>query len=153
MEDIPIPESSENNQIDNKEQNITVESTHVKKSDEKIDLSININKWGFAFMFLFAGLLAYILISGFIGIFPFERPDPLGNEVIVKSDLMLTIMLVVDLILLGLGIYFGWMRTPVEDVDPKQAEPEEGKEEEVMQEIVFSDVEKDNESTEEDKEE
>ncbi|MHA1555786.1 MAG: hypothetical protein ACTSPM_02520, partial [Candidatus Heimdallarchaeota archaeon] len=128
-------------------------STHVKKSDEKIDLSININKWGFAFMFLFAGLLAYIIISGFIGIFPFERPDPLGNEVIVKSDLMLTIMLVVDLILLGLGIYFGWMRTPVEDVDPKQAEPEEGKEEEVMQEIVFSDVENDNESTEKDKEE
>ncbi len=153
MEDIPIPESSENNQIDNNEQTSTVERTHVGKSEEKIDLAININKWGFAFMFLFAGLLAYILISGFIGIFPFERPDPLGNEVIVKSSLMLTIMLVVDLILLGLGIYFGWMRTPVEEVDPKQAAPEEGKEEEVMQEIVFSDVEKDNESTEEDKEE
>ncbi|MHA1557838.1 MAG: hypothetical protein ACTSPM_13005, partial [Candidatus Heimdallarchaeota archaeon] len=63
MEDITIPESSETNQIDNKEQNTTIESTHVKKSDEKIDLSININKWGFAFMFLFAGLLAYIIIS------------------------------------------------------------------------------------------
>lgn len=115
---------------------MTNKSTQTGKSEEKIDLTINIDKWGFAFMFLFAGLLAYILISAFVGIFPFERPDPLANEVILKYSLMLTIMLIVDLLLLGLGIYFGWMRTPSEDVDPKQLVPvEEG------EDFIFSDVE------------
>lgn len=101
-------------------------------------------------MFLFVGLLAYILISGFIGIFPFERPDPLGNEVYLEHSFMFTVMLVMDLLLLGLGIYFGWMRTPLEYVDPKQSSPEVKEEE--QQEIIFSDEETD-ESTEENKEE
>ncbi len=103
-------------------------------------------------MFLFAGLLAYIIISGFIGIFPYEKSDILGNEVHVKNTLVFTMMLVVDLLLLGLGIYFGWMRTPTEDVGQKQTAPEEKEKEAQQEEVVFSDVET-NETTEEEKEE
>ncbi len=151
-EEIIIRETGKPDQEDNKEQaTITNVSSRVKKSKEEIDLAININKWGFAFMFLFAGLLAYIVISGFIGIFPFDRPDPLANKVVLEYSLVLTLMLVCDLLFLGLGIYFGWMRTPVEDVNEKQPLSKK-EEEETQQEVIFSDKEIDD-SLEEQKEE
>ena len=107
-----------------------------EKSEKEIDLAINMNKWGFAFIFLFAGLLAYIFLSGFIGIFPFERPDPLANEVNLKSSLGLTLMLVTDLIFLGLGIYFGWIRsTPETDTSTEKVKAE------IKQEVVFTETE------------
>lgn len=152
MEEITIPETDKEDQRNDKKQTKTTnEATRVEKSEENIDLTININKWGFAFMFLFAGLLAYIVISGFVGIFPYDRPDPLANDVVIEYSLVRTIMLVVDLLLLGLGIYFGWMRTPVEEVEKKQPLPKE-EEKETQQEVVFSDVET-NDSPEEEKEE
>lgn len=95
------------------------------------------NKWGFAFIFLFAALLGYIVISGFTGIFPFERPDPLANEVHLKNSLALTLMLIADLVLLALGIYFGWIRS-----DSKTEKPtEKTQTNEEQQEVIFTDEE------------
>ena len=134
LEVLSISDTEESKlQAVNQEVNVT---GNIEKKEEKIDLAINMNKWGFAFIFLFVALLAYILISGFTGIFPFERPDPLANEVQLKSTLGLTLMLIADLILLALGIFFGWIKTP-----PVSEEQAKKSAEEKPKKVIFTDEE------------
>ena len=97
---------------------------------EKIDGNININRLGFVFMFLFISILGYLVIGSFVGIPPFAI-DNLTLELIITSDELLTVLIVLDLVALLLGIYFGWIKKP----------KVEQKTEEQSDELVFTDEE------------
>ncbi|MFW9922958.1 MAG: hypothetical protein ACFFDW_06675 [Candidatus Thorarchaeota archaeon] len=78
-----------------------------KSNDEKIDQSIYINKWGFAFIFLFGGLLAYIITSYIAPLPPFTT-DILQTETTLANVELFTALLIIDLVLLMIGLYFMW---------------------------------------------
>lgn len=81
-----------------------------KKQEEKaIDDAIHMNRWGILFFFLFFAMAGYLIISYQTGLPPFEI-DIITNEISLSSDLLLTILLAISLALLGLGIYFGWIK-------------------------------------------
>ena len=99
-----------------------------KEKKDKIDLSINMNPFGFTFMLLFVGVFGYLVISSFTGIPPFER-DYVTQELII-NDTILTILIIAGLIFLGLGVIFGWIykfpdkkeETEQESIDAEETE-------------------------------
>ena len=121
--------STENEQAESREEveNIIPES---KTEVEKIDGSINISRLGFVFMFLFIAILGYLVIGSFVGIPPFAI-DNLTLELIITSDELLTVLIVLDLVALLLGIYFGWIKKPKEEKETDE-QPDE---------LVFTDEE------------
>ncbi len=79
----------------------------IEEDKDKIDLTVNMNAYGFTFMILFVAVLGYLVISSFTAITPFQR-DLVTNEFLI-NDTLLTILIVFGLAFLGLGIYFGWI--------------------------------------------
>jgi len=84
-----------------------------KKTDEEIDLKINMNRWGIAFFIMFAAVFSYLMIGAFVFLPPFEY-NPINEEFIVYSPGLLAALLIIALIFLGLGFYFGWVKKPKE---------------------------------------
>lgn len=80
-----------------------------KKKEDEIDTSIKINPWAFLFFFIFAGIVSYIVAAYMTGLPPFIA-DSLGLEIIDINETLLVVFIVVGLVSLGLGYYFGWVR-------------------------------------------
>lgn len=103
-----------------------IPSKPFKEEEKEIDLSINMNPYGFTFMVLFVGIFGYLVISSFTGIPPFKR-DLITSEFLI-NDTILTLLIVLGLIFLGLGVYFGWihkfpekeMETETESVEAEE---------------------------------
>ena len=108
---------------ENEESNSSKPIIKEEKKDE-IDLSINMNAYGFTFMLLFVGVFGYLVISSFTSIPPFER-DYVSGELLI-NDTILTLLIVVGLIFLGLGVYFGWIhKFPEKKTESEAVEAEE----------------------------
>lgn len=114
-----------------------------KLEEEKIDQSIQINKWSFAFIFLFGGLLAYIVISYLVPLPPFKT-DLLHTVTTLDNVELFTALLIIDLVLLMVGLYFMWFwkgskkkAIAVEEQIPEQST-----------EVVFTSQEEDEEKEE-----
>ena len=118
------------NKQNNTNPNISEERT--KSKEEKIDTTININRWAFLFLFLFAAIFLFIAIGSMAGTYPFHR-DSITQELSIANTELFVIIVVLDLISLMLGLYFSWFR------NPKPKDDEESTEEEVQDEIVFTD--------------
>ncbi|NHJ46676.1 MAG: hypothetical protein FK733_02700 [Asgard group archaeon] len=84
-----------------------------KESPDESEFKINMNPWGMTFMILFVATVGYILIGALASIPPFIY-NQITEEYAVMEGL-LTVILVMGLVFLGLGIYFGWMRKPKEE--------------------------------------
>ncbi|NHJ03690.1 MAG: hypothetical protein EAX90_02625 [Candidatus Heimdallarchaeota archaeon] len=116
-----------------------------KEKKEKIDMTIDINRWGYVFLFLFVAILGYLIIGSFVGIPPFGL-DPITQELFLTSDELLTVLIVVGLLSLLLGLYFGWFRKT-----PSKKEESEDQNEGIIfsdEEIEeFNDIENENKET------
>jgi hypothetical protein len=115
------------------ETEIQSDSTPKKKGKKKIDDSefqINMNRWGIAFFILSIAVIAYIVISASASLPPF-----VFNVITEEFDIsegLLTGLLVIALVFLGLGIYFGWIKKPEEKL-----EEQEGLEQSTDEQITF----------------
>ncbi|MCK5297995.1 MAG: hypothetical protein KAJ76_03740 [Candidatus Heimdallarchaeota archaeon] len=89
-----------------------------KKTDEEIDLNINMNRWGIAFFIMFAAVISYLMIGAMAALPPFIY-NVLDQELLVETPGLLTGLLVAALIFLGLGFYFGWVRKQKETDEDK----------------------------------
>ena len=89
-----------------------------KKSEDEIDLKINMNRWGIAFFIMFATVLSYLMIGAMAALPPFIY-NVLDQELLIDSPGLLTGLLVAALIFLGLGFYFGWVRKEKETDEDK----------------------------------
>ncbi len=117
-----------------------------KETDEEIDLKINMNRWGIAFFIMFAAVFSYLMIGAFVFLPPFEY-NPINEEFIVYSPGLLAALLIIALIFLGLGFYFGWVKKPKE-TEEEQLDDEHLKKTS-KQEVIFSGtlVDKDSDSS------
>lgn len=107
-----------------------------KKSEDEIDLTIKMNKWGIAFFIMFAAVLSYLTIGAMVSLPPFIY-NVIDQELSVDSPGLLTGLLVTALIFLGLGFYFGWVRKQKETDDDKKIIDSE--EETSDKAVIFSD--------------
>jgi len=107
-----------------------------KETDEEIDLKINMNRWGIAFFIMFAAVFSYLMIGAFVFLPPFEY-NPINEEFIVYSPGLLAALLIIALIFLGLGFYFGWVKKPKETEEEEQLD-DEHLEKTSKQEVIFS---------------
>ncbi len=89
-----------------------------KKSEDEIDLKINMNRWGIAFFIMFAAVISYLMIGAMAALPPFIY-NVLDQELLVETPGLLTGLLVAALIFLGLGFYFGWVRKQKETDEDK----------------------------------
>ena len=89
-----------------------------KKSEDEIDLKINMNRWGIAFFIMFAVVISYLMIGAMAALPPFIY-NVLDQELLVETPGLLTGLLVAALIFLGLGFYFGWVRKQKETDEDK----------------------------------
>ncbi|MBD3192404.1 MAG: hypothetical protein GF308_17325 [Candidatus Heimdallarchaeota archaeon] len=80
-----------------------------QEKDEEIDHNIHMNRWGILFFFLFFGIIGYLIISYQTGLPPFDL-DMITGEISLVSDLLFTVLLIIGFVLLGSGIYFGWIK-------------------------------------------
>ena len=80
-----------------------------KKSEDEFDLKISMNRWGVAFFIMFAAVFSYLMIGAFVFLPPFEF-NITDQELNVDSPGLLAALLIIALVFLGLGFYFGWVR-------------------------------------------
>ena len=91
----------------------TKNNVEILEKKEDTHLDIKFNKWGLTFMILFVAVVGYLIISPLAGIPPFQYDD-LTHDFII-NELLVTLLGISALILLGLGIYFGWMKKQPEE--------------------------------------
>ena len=102
--------------MDQSELDSNVESLTKKKkqknkdSIDKSEFKINMDPWGMSFMILFVAILGYLIIGAMASLPPFVYN--LVTEEYDIRDGLLTALIVIALICLALGIYFGWIKKP-----------------------------------------
>ncbi len=109
-----------------------------KEEDKDSHLKITMNKWGITFIILFAAVLSYLMTGAFVFLPPFAY-NLIDEVIFVEFPGLLAALLIIALIFLGLGYYFGWIRKPVEQEVEGQEITEnqlEGNEEKTL---VFTD--------------
>ena len=118
-----------------------------KKTDEEIDLKINMNRWGIAFFIMFAAVFGYLMIGAFVFLPPFMF-NITTQELLIDNPGLLATLLVIALVFLGLGFYFGWVKKPIE-TDEEQLDDEPQKKTSEKEEVIFSSTldDKDNDSS------
>ncbi|NHJ83992.1 MAG: hypothetical protein FK734_00935 [Asgard group archaeon] len=142
-------EETDNVEVENNAEEIPEEELEPKKkqkkeSPEEAELKINMNPWGFFFMFITIGIFAYLLIGYYLALPPFAIVDIVTEEIGVKSAEFLAVLIVLLFASLGLGFYFGWMRKPkVKTEEIKESEESTDLLEPVMrkqerQQVIFS---------------
>ncbi|MBK5114360.1 MAG: hypothetical protein KGD59_00645 [Candidatus Heimdallarchaeota archaeon] len=109
-----------------------------KKSDEEHVLKINMNKWGIAFFIMFGAVFSYLMVGALVFLQPFEF-NIIDQELVVSNPALLTALIVIALVFLGLGYYFGWVRKPKETEEEK-LEEEPQQEISKQKELIFSNV-------------
>jgi predicted histidine transporter YuiF (NhaC family) len=109
-----------------------------KKSDEEHVLKINMNKWGIAFFIMFGAVFSYLMVGVLVFLRPFEF-NIIDQELVVSNPALLTALIVIALVFLGLGYYFGWVRKPKETEEEK-LEEEPQQEISKQKELIFSNV-------------
>ncbi|MCE7746088.1 MAG: hypothetical protein GPJ52_13225 [Candidatus Heimdallarchaeota archaeon] len=126
-------ETKENGNTDTTLQPIIEE----KKTDEDIDLKISMNRWGIAFFIMFATVLSYLMIGVFVFLPPFEY-NVIDQELLVYNPGLLAALLIIALVFLGLGFYFGWIKKPKETEEEQQLDDEQQKMTSKQEEVIFS---------------
>ncbi|TET28245.1 MAG: hypothetical protein E3J70_10070 [Candidatus Heimdallarchaeota archaeon] len=118
-----------------------------KKTDEEIDLKINMNRWGIAFFIMFIAVLGYLVIGAFVFLPPFEY-NIIDQELLVYNPRLLAALLVIALVFLGLGFYFGWVKKSKE-TDEEEFDDEFQNGHSEQEEVIFSGTldDKDNDSS------
>lgn len=131
--DMSSDETKENGNTDTTLQPIIEE----KKTDEDIDLKISMNRWGIAFFIMFATVLSYLMIGVFVFLPPFEY-NVIDQELLVYNPGLLAALLIIALVFLGLGFYFGWIKKPKETEEEQQLDDEQQKMTSKQEEVIFS---------------
>lgn len=139
MNDQQTPYQEEKEEIETKENRIPTRKNETEEN--KINLNITMNPWGFAFFIFFGGVLGYLLAAVITPLPPFDVNS--SSEIIVENDLVLTILLIGMLVFLGLGYYFGCVRKKPEKEKELAVEKQVTDKED---QIIFSKTEEKNET-------
>ena len=131
--DMSSDETKENGNTDTTLQPIIEE----KKTDEDIDLKISMNRWGIAFFIMFATVLSYLMIGAFVFLPPFEY-NVIDQELLIYNPGLLAALLIIALVFLGLGFYFGWIKKQKETEEEQQLDDEQQKMTSKQEEVIFS---------------